>query len=81
MQNSQAQDEAVVNKLFETKNYDAALKGLTKLYAKDTSNIVLKYKIGVCLLNARADKSKAIPYFENILKNPKNKNIKWISKL
>ena len=77
LQNSQAQDEAVVNKLFDTKNYDAALKGLTKLYAKDTGNIILKYKIGVCLLNARADKSKAIPYFENILKNPKNKNICW----
>jgi len=66
-----------INKLFDAKNYDASLKGYQSLLKKDTNNLVYKYKVGFCILNLRMDRSKAIPYFEAVLKQPKPKYICW----
>lgn len=74
---AQVIDEVALNKLFETKNYDAALKGFTALLKKDTNNAIYKYKIGICLLNKRIDRSRAIPFLEEAMRPEKPKYICW----
>lgn len=74
---AQVVDEDALNKLFETKNYDAALKGYTSLLKKDTNNAIYKYKIGICLLNKRIDRSRAIPFLEEAMRPEKPKYICW----
>lgn len=74
---AQVVDEDALNKLFETKNYDAALKGYTSLLKKDTNNVIYKYKIGICLLNKRIDRSRAIPFLEEAMRPEKPKYICW----
>ena len=69
--NVKAQDEAEIAKLFDIKNYDASLKGYKALVKKDSTNFLFHYRLGICYLNARADKSKAIPHFEAVMKQQK----------
>jgi hypothetical protein len=74
---AQVIEEDALNKQFESKNYDAALKGYTALLKKDTNNAVYKYKIGICLLNKRIDRSRAIPFLEEAMRPEKPKYICW----
>lgn len=53
-------------------NYEDALADFLSLHAGDPQNEKYNYNIGVCYLNYHGNKSKAIPYLEKVLHNPKH---------
>jgi len=53
-------------------NYEDALADFLALHAKDPQNEKYNYNIGVCYLNYNGKKSKAVPYLEKIIHNPKH---------
>jgi tetratricopeptide (TPR) repeat protein len=62
-------DEAkTINKdaatLFNSGNYDGALKGYQELVATDPNNAEYNYRLGYCYLLTNVDKTKASVYFE-----------------
>jgi len=60
-----------VKDLFKNGNYGVALKGYLEMLKKDPDNIEHKHKIGVCYLYINGDKSQAIPYLEEVIKQNK----------
>jgi tetratricopeptide (TPR) repeat protein len=53
-------------------NFEDALADFKELHAADPQNDKLNYNIAVCYLNYNGNKSKAIPYLEKIIHNPKH---------
>jgi len=53
-------------------NYRAALEEYQKLRARDTTNIEYNHSIGLCYLETNIDKSKAIPYLEWVVEQPRS---------
>jgi hypothetical protein len=51
-------------------NYDGALDDFIQLLEKDPKSIKYNYNIGVCYLNSNINKTKAIPYFEIVMRSP-----------
>lgn len=50
-------------------NFEEALEDYLQLYQLEPKNIDYQYNIGVCYLNINGNKSKAIPYLENVVKS------------
>ena len=74
-----AQDRKEAFSLFELGNYEAALEELIELQEEDSDNFIYAYMIGVCYLNTNIDKSLAVDYFKQALKNPKgNENTTYL---
>jgi tetratricopeptide (TPR) repeat protein len=48
------------------KDYNRALVEFLKVYPKNTENLDLNLKIGICYLNINDDKSKALPYLKKV---------------
>lgn len=67
-------DETVSTKeLFKSGNYRGALKEYKLKLEKDPNNLEYKHKIGACYLYINDDKSKAIPFLEEVTeKDPAN---------
>jgi tetratricopeptide (TPR) repeat protein/outer membrane protein OmpA-like peptidoglycan-associated protein len=59
-----AQDDNDVQHLFDKGYYATAFKYYSELLKKDSSDADLNYKIGICFMNSRSQKAKAIKYFE-----------------
>lgn len=57
-------DKDDAQKLFEKKRYAAVWKYYRDITDKDSLNADLNYKMGVCYLNSRSQKDKAIRYFK-----------------
>ncbi|RME18301.1 MAG: hypothetical protein D6799_03045, partial [Bacteroidetes bacterium] len=51
-------------------NFDEALDDWLQLYQVNPKNAEYQYNIAVCYLNSNINKSKAIPYLENVVKLP-----------
>jgi len=52
-------------------NYRHALEEFLKLRAQDSTNVEYNYSIGLCYVETNIDKSKAIPYLEWVVNQPK----------
>lgn len=50
-------------------NFDEALDDWLQLYQVNPKNIDYQYNIAVCYLNSNGNKTKAIPYLENVVKS------------
>jgi len=48
---------------FKAKNYIVALKLFQKLYEKDTTNVDLTYKLGICYVSCNKNPAEALKYF------------------
>ena len=66
-----AQDSKLAENYFLDGNYSAALNEYEILISEDPENIDYNYNLAVCYINTNADKSRAIPYFEFLTKDPK----------
>lgn len=55
--------------LLDNENYNDALPLFVRLDSIEPGNIDYTYKTGICYLNARNNRAKALPYFEEVLKN------------
>lgn len=53
-------------------NYEDALVDFMALHAQDPQNEKYNYNIAVCYLNYNGNKTKAVPYLEKIVHNPKH---------
>ncbi len=53
-------------------NYDDALDDYLQLISIDPKNEIYNYNVAVCYLNSNANKSKAIPYLEKVIRNEKH---------
>ncbi len=53
-------------------DFDGALEDLLQLYQIDAKNMNYSYNIAVCYLNLNTNKTKAIPYLENVVKDDKH---------
>jgi hypothetical protein len=53
-------------------NYRTALEEFIKLRDKDSTNIEYNHSIGLCYIETNIDKSKAIPYLEWVVQQPKS---------
>lgn len=62
------------DELFEDKNYLQAVEEFKKEERQFPQDMEIKYQIGICYLNIYADKSRAIPYFEQCYKTGKYRN-------
>jgi outer membrane protein OmpA-like peptidoglycan-associated protein/tetratricopeptide (TPR) repeat protein len=60
---------AEADELFETGRFGAALPYYLDLLKKDPENAAVNYKIGVCYLNSRSQKPKAVSYLEKAVQN------------
>jgi len=58
-------------------NYRQALEEYQKLWAKDSTNIEYNHSIGLCYIETNIDKSKAIPYLEWVVNQPKSNPNAW----
>lgn len=66
---AQTVNDKLANEYFSKNNFEQALKEYQILLKNDTSNDKFKYRIAVCYLNTNIDKTKAIPYLEEAIKN------------
>ncbi len=63
----------------QNENFEEALEDWLQLYQVDSKNMEYQYNIAVCYLNTNVNKSKAIPYLENVVKSPNhNPNAKFL---
>ena len=53
-------------------NYESALDDYLSLLSEDPHNLIYSYNIGVCYLNIHGNKTKAIPYLEKVVHDPKH---------
>jgi outer membrane protein OmpA-like peptidoglycan-associated protein len=58
-----------VNELFATRRYSTVMPLLMEMIKKDPENAKLNYMIGICYLNSRSQKPKALDYLEKSVKN------------
>lgn len=70
----EAANEKMINE-----NFEEALEDWLLLYQVEPKNIDYQYNIAVCYLNMNTNKSKAIPYLENVVKsNNHNPNAEFL---
>jgi hypothetical protein len=55
------------NELFQTRNFERALEEYLLLVQNDTKNLLYNYRIGVSYLNTNTNKTKAIPYLQQVV--------------
>ncbi|CAG0978856.1 MAG: tetratricopeptide repeat protein [Bacteroidetes bacterium] len=67
--NAQVISEKTAIDYFSKNNFEQALKEYQNLLKNDPSNDKFKYRIAVCYLNTNLDKTKAIEYLEQVIKN------------
>lgn len=60
--------EAAKEKMIN-ENFDEALDDWLQLYQVNPKNLEYQYNIAVCYLNTNINKTKAIPYLENVVKS------------
>jgi len=65
------QDSKLAENYFIDGNYSAALNEYEILINEDPENIDYNYNLAVCYINTNDDKSRAIPYLEFLVKDPK----------
>ena len=65
------QDSKLAENYFIDGNYSAALNEYEILITEDPENIDYNYNLAVCYINTNDDKSRAIPYLEFLVKDPK----------
>jgi tetratricopeptide (TPR) repeat protein len=53
----------------KNENFDEALDDWLQLYQVNPKNVEYQYNIAVCYLNTNINKTKAIPYLENVVKS------------
>jgi hypothetical protein len=58
-------------------NYRQALEEYLKLLKTDSLNIEYSHSVGLCYLETNIDKSKAIPYLEWVVKQPRSNPSAW----
>ncbi|MCK5845819.1 MAG: hypothetical protein KAG84_00150 [Bacteroidales bacterium] len=75
--NKKAPSKIYANYCLEFDNYYAGLNEFERLLSSDTSNAYYKWGVGYCHLNLNIDKSKSIPYFEDVLSKPKPDKAIW----
>ncbi|MFB6258234.1 MAG: hypothetical protein ABEH38_06040 [Flavobacteriales bacterium] len=63
-----AQDVKIARNAIKKRDFEQALEEYLLLYEKDSTKLEYNYRIGVCYLNTRIDKSKAVPYLERAAK-------------
>lgn len=61
--------------LFQFKNYSGALAEYLALLSQNPTSELLGMQIGRCYLNLNEDRSKAIPFLQPALENPKNNRL------
>ena len=66
-----AQDSRLAENYFLDGNYNAALSEYEILISEEPENIDYNYNLAVCYINTNGDKSRAIPYLELLVKDPK----------
>jgi hypothetical protein len=62
---------------FEGANFKDALEEYLILIKKDSTNMIYNFRIGVCYLNTNIEKTRAIPYLEFVVKQPKYEASAW----
>lgn len=62
-----AQDVDLAREAFKKWDFEQALEEYLLLYEEDSTKLEYNYRIGVCYLNTRIDKSKAVPYLERVV--------------
>lgn len=67
--NAQGISEKTANDYFLKNNFEQALKEYQNLLKNDPTNDKYRYRIAVCYLNTNIDKTKAIEYLEQAVKN------------
>jgi len=70
-------NEKLAKDLFGMRNFREALDEYKLLYKKDSLNLTYNYRIGLCYLNTYTDRTKAIPYLEYAVKQPKVEIEAW----
>lgn len=68
---SEGQRARNAEKLFLAKKYDKATLLYAQLVSSNPKNFKYNYRYGMCVLLTGKDKSKALPYLEAALQNPK----------
>ncbi|HYC30020.1 MAG TPA: hypothetical protein VEB42_14405, partial [Chitinophagaceae bacterium] len=54
---------------FNNQAYASALPAFLDALEKEPEHALLNYKVGVCYLNSRSQKAKAVPYLEKAVLN------------
>jgi len=70
-------NEKLAKDLFSMRNFKEALDEYKLLYKKDSLSLTFNYRIGLCYLNIYTDRTKAIPYLEYAVKQPKVEIEAW----
>jgi len=70
-------NEKLAKDLFSMRNFKEALEEYKLLFKKDSLNLTYNYRIGLCYLNIYTDRTKAIPYLEYAVKQPKVEIEAW----
>lgn len=63
---------------FKHENYINALEVYKKLVAKESSNLLYNYRLGICYLKTNVKRPEAVKYFEFCIKQPKCENDAWL---
>ncbi|MDG2369611.1 MAG: tetratricopeptide repeat protein [Flavobacteriales bacterium] len=66
-----SQDSKLAERYFLDENFNAALNEYELLIQDDAVNIEYNFNLAICYLNTNGDKSRAIPYLERLVVNPK----------
>ncbi len=74
---AQTGNSKAANDFFANENFSAAQKEYDKLLETEPENEKYLYRLSVCYLNINADKTKAIPYLEKLVKNEKADPNSW----
>lgn len=75
--NINAQDKKLALGFFEDGNFNAALSEYEVLIKDDLKNIDYNFNLAVSYLNTNGDKSRAIPYLEFLIQDPKIISDTW----
>jgi len=70
-------NEKLAKDFFSMRNFREALDEYLLLYKKDNTSLTYNYRIGVCYVNLNVDRTKAIPFLEYAIKNPKVEVDAW----
>lgn len=72
-----SQDSNLAERYFLDENFNAALNEYELLIQDDAVNIEYNFNLAICYLNTNGDKSRAIPYLEKLVVNPKIISDAW----
>ena len=73
----QVGNEKLAKDFYAMRNFKEALEEYLILYKKDNKSLTYNYRLGICYLNLNTDRSKAIPYLEFAVKQPKVEVDAW----